>query len=130
MTDMRHLVAPIVGVAVVAVLGIGTHSMAATSQGPSSSSATSQEPDKEKPEAPESDNPGGRSAHASQMVAIAQAHREGMKQWQRCTAAARDSKSSTPKCSKPLPPGWVKHPNKHTGERAPGHGKADEAHGD
>jgi hypothetical protein len=126
---MRHLVAPIVGVAVVAVLGIGAHSMAATGQGPSSS-ATSQKPDKEKPEAPESENPGGRSPHASKMVGIAQAHRNGMKQWQRCTAAARASSSSTAKCSKPLPPGWVKHPNKHTGDRPPGQGQADEAHGD
>jgi hypothetical protein len=129
MRDMPHLIAPIAGLAVVAVLGIGAHSLAATSQGPSSS-ATSQKPDKEKPEAPESDHPGGRSAHASKMVAIARAHHDGMQQWQQCTAAARASNSSTAKCTKPLPPGWVKHPNKHAGERPPGHGKAHEAHGD
>ena len=64
------------------------------------------------------------------MVAIAQAHRDGMTQWQRCSAAARAADSSSANCIKPLPPGWVKHPNKHTGERLPGHGKTDEAHRD
>lgn len=128
MTGVRHLVVPIAVVAVVAVLGIGAHSMAATTQGPSSS-ATSHKAEKEKREAPESDDPGGPSVRASKMVALARAHRHGMKQWQRCTAAARASNSPTAKCSKPLPPGWMKHPNKHTGERPPGHGKADEAHG-
>jgi hypothetical protein len=126
---MRHLIAPVAAVAVVTVLGIGAHSMAATGQGPLISAA-SQKPDQEKSEAPESDDAGGRSAHASQMVAIGQAHRDGMQQWQRCTSAARTSNDSTAKCSRPLPPGWVKHPNKHTGERGPGHGKADGAHRD
>lgn len=127
---MRHLVAPIMGVAVLAVLGLGAHSMAATSQGSSSSPASSQQPDEEKPEAPESDDPGGRSAHASQMVATARAHRDGMKQWQRCMAASRASTGSSAQCRKPLPPGWVKHPDKHAGERPPGHSRTDEAHGD
>ena len=131
MAGMRQLVAPIVGLAVVAVLGIGAHSMAATDQGPSTAgSASPREQGKSKPDAPESDGPDGRSAHAAQMVAIARAYRDGMKQWQRCTAAVRASNSSTAKCSKPVPPGWVKHPNKHIGARPPGHGKPDEAHGD
>ena len=131
MAGMRHLVAPIVGVVVAAVFGIGADSMAATNQGPSTtSSASPQAHGKSKPDAPESDGPNAHSAHAAQMVAIARAHRDGMKQWQRCTAAAKASNSSTAKCSKPPPPGWIKHPDKHVGARSRGHGKSDEARGD
>ena len=131
MANMRHLIAPIVGVAAVAVLGIGAHSVAATNQSPSTaSSASPRVQDEPRSDNPESDGPGARSAHAAQMVAIARAHRAGMKHWQRCTAAAGASNRSAAKCSKPLPAGWVKHTNKHARERSPGHGKSDEAHGD
>ncbi len=130
MASMRHLIAPILGVAVAGVLGIGAQSMAATHQGPSTaSSAGPREQGNSKADAPESDGPEGPSARSAQMVAIARAHRDGMRRWRQCTATARASNSSTAKCIKPLPPGWVKHPKKHSGADSPGQGKSDSAHG-
>ena len=67
--------------------------------------------------------------HSKQMRDFAQAHREGMRAWQKCHQAGG------PSCEKPAPPGWLKHPDQHPGGWPPKKGSdrdddKDEAHGD
>jgi hypothetical protein len=62
------------------------------------------------------------SAHAQRMVQIAHTHRDVMHQWQTCVRAAAKSGASRPAsaCDKPLPPGWLKHPDQHPAGQHPG----------
>ena len=74
----------------------------------------------------------GQSAHAQQMVAIAQAHRTGMQKWHSCVSAAAKAGTANPTkaCDKPLPPGWVKHPGNHAGQQPGRHDDKGEKSGD
>ena len=74
----------------------------------------------------------GQSAHAQQMVAIAQAHRTGMQKWHSCVNAAAQAGTANPTkaCDKPLPPGWVKHPGNHAGQQPGRHDDKGEKSGD
>lgn len=42
------------------------------------------------------------------MTALARAHRQGMRQWAECVAAAGDDATQRSGCEKPLPPGLAK----------------------
>jgi hypothetical protein len=74
----------------------------------------------------------GQSAHAQQMVAIAQAHRTGMQKWHSCVSAAAKAGTAKPTkaCDKPLPPGWVKHPGNRAGQQPGRHDDKGEKSGD
>jgi hypothetical protein len=74
----------------------------------------------------------GQSAHAQQMVAIAQAHRTGMQKWHSCVSAAAKAGTANPTkaCDKPLPPGWVKHPGNRAGQQPGRHDDKGEKSGD
>ncbi|HEY3529544.1 MAG TPA: hypothetical protein VGK78_10360 [Nocardioides sp.] len=111
---MRHPVTQITGIALAAILGLGAHSMASTSGNGSTparvgSHAQDNDQDKRDSDSPDSGRPDRPSGHASRMVAIALAHRGGMKQWRACVKAGSKG------CTKPEPPGWVKHPDQHPG---------------
>ncbi len=76
------------------------------------------------PAADDDDHAG--SEHAQKMRGFARAHQQGMKRWQQCHRAQREA------CTKPAPPGWLKHPGKHPGGWPPKHRKGaddDEHHG-
>jgi hypothetical protein len=63
--------------------------------------------------------------HAQEMRGFARAHQQGMKRWQECRRAGHAT------CTKPAPPGWLKHPDQHPGGWPPKHQKAegdDDAH--
>jgi hypothetical protein len=42
------------------------------------------------------------------MTELTRTHRQGMRQWQECVAAARDNAAERKACEKPLPPGLAK----------------------
>jgi hypothetical protein len=42
------------------------------------------------------------------MTELGRAHRQGMRQWAECVAAAGDDKAQRSECEKPLPPGLAK----------------------
>ena len=44
----------------------------------------------------------------ARMTALARAHRQGMRQWAECVAAAGDDATQRSACEKPLPPGLAK----------------------
>lgn len=112
-------------IAVAALAGVPTAVVAADGHHRASTSTGSPRADRaDRAEKPDQAGAPGRSgsAHAREMQAVARAHRSGMKTWSACVrkAAASGKAHPTAGCVKPLPPGWVKHPDRHRGSAGPG----------
>jgi hypothetical protein len=101
------------GVALVLALGgVGAANLAAGADHSGSGRHPAPEPAEHgKPPAPGQSGP----QHSKQVRDFAQAHRDGMRTWQRCHQAGRAD------CQKPAPPGWLKHPEQHPGGWPPKH---------